>query len=317
MTDQFHPGQVWLDTGGQPINAHGGGMLYHEGVYYWHGECRPQGPSTLNAQIGVSCYSSADLHHWKNEGVVLPVIHGDGSHPMAAGCKIERPKVIRNAATGKFVMWWHHDLKGMGHLNALAGVAASDSPCGPFEFIEVLKPHWRMFRDGTAYVDEDGEGYLLYATDDNASLAISRLSGDYLKPAAPWLKVFPDRFMEAPAIFKRAGQYYFIGSGCTGWAPNEARSAIGHSVFGGWHELGNPCQGKGSEITFGGQSTFVFPVAGRKDAYIFMADIWNPDNLADSRYVWLPITFQEITNHPGPRPFISWHERWGLDIFAA
>ncbi|KAA3689690.1 glycosyl hydrolase family 43, partial [Bacteroides salyersiae] len=25
----------WLDTSGNPINAHGGGVLYHEGTYYW------------------------------------------------------------------------------------------------------------------------------------------------------------------------------------------------------------------------------------------------------------------------------------------
>jgi len=32
------PGEVWLDTAGKTINAHGGGMLYHNGTYYWYGE---------------------------------------------------------------------------------------------------------------------------------------------------------------------------------------------------------------------------------------------------------------------------------------
>ena len=32
------PGEVWKDTDGNPINAHGGGLLYHEGTYYWYGE---------------------------------------------------------------------------------------------------------------------------------------------------------------------------------------------------------------------------------------------------------------------------------------
>src|SRR5262249_17442133 len=35
---EFAPGQVWLDTEGHAINAHGGGILFHEGVYYWYGE---------------------------------------------------------------------------------------------------------------------------------------------------------------------------------------------------------------------------------------------------------------------------------------
>lgn len=34
----FIPGEVWKDTDGNPINAHGGGLLYHEGTYYWYGE---------------------------------------------------------------------------------------------------------------------------------------------------------------------------------------------------------------------------------------------------------------------------------------
>ena len=33
----FIPGQVWNDTDGNPINAHGGGLLYHNGTYYWYG----------------------------------------------------------------------------------------------------------------------------------------------------------------------------------------------------------------------------------------------------------------------------------------
>ncbi|MEI7534032.1 MAG: glycosyl hydrolase family 43, partial [Verrucomicrobiae bacterium] len=36
----FAPGEIWRDTSGHPINAHGGGILYHEGVYYWYGELK-------------------------------------------------------------------------------------------------------------------------------------------------------------------------------------------------------------------------------------------------------------------------------------
>ena len=36
----FTPGEVWRDTDGQPINAHGGGLLFHGGAYYWHGEAK-------------------------------------------------------------------------------------------------------------------------------------------------------------------------------------------------------------------------------------------------------------------------------------
>ena len=37
-TADFHPGEKFRDTNGELIQAHGGGMLYHEGVFYWYGE---------------------------------------------------------------------------------------------------------------------------------------------------------------------------------------------------------------------------------------------------------------------------------------
>lgn len=36
--DIVTPGSIWKDMDGNPINAHGGGILYHEGTYYWYGE---------------------------------------------------------------------------------------------------------------------------------------------------------------------------------------------------------------------------------------------------------------------------------------
>lgn len=32
--DRFTPGEVWLDTDGKPIQAHGGAVLVHDGTYY-------------------------------------------------------------------------------------------------------------------------------------------------------------------------------------------------------------------------------------------------------------------------------------------
>lgn len=313
-TLKIQPKQVWLDTEGHPINAHGGGVMHHGDVYYWYGECRPEGPSSLDALIGVSCYSSHDLLSWKNEGVALSVVPDD-SHPLAAGCKIERPKVVHNPRTGKFVMWWHHDIKGCGHDRALAGVAVSDTPTGPFEFLKVLRPNWLMARDCTLFQDDDGTAYFIHASDDNANLVICRLSDDYLEPTTTLVKAFPGRYMEAPCVFKHVGVYYLIGSDCTGWQPNEARSAFASSIWGDWKEFGNPCLGEGAETTYGAQSTFVLPVAGKPGAFIFMADAWRSENLADSRYVWLPVTFRAIAGYPAPRPFVRWHDAWDLSVF--
>jgi hypothetical protein len=34
----FRPGEVWCDTEGNRVQAHGGGMFYEDGTYYWFGE---------------------------------------------------------------------------------------------------------------------------------------------------------------------------------------------------------------------------------------------------------------------------------------
>ena len=31
-------GELWPDDNGEHINAHGGGVMYHDGTYYWFGE---------------------------------------------------------------------------------------------------------------------------------------------------------------------------------------------------------------------------------------------------------------------------------------
>ncbi len=132
VSNPFHPGKIWLDDKEQHINAHGGGILYHDGTYYWYGEHKCD--STTRAMVGVTCYSSKNISDWKNEGVALSVIDDDNSD-IAKGCVIERPKVIYNNKTGKFVMWFHLELKDKGYSSARAGVAVSDNPTGPFRFI--------------------------------------------------------------------------------------------------------------------------------------------------------------------------------------
>lgn len=40
----FYPGNLWLDNNEKIINAHGGGILYHAGKYYWFGEHKGKTP---------------------------------------------------------------------------------------------------------------------------------------------------------------------------------------------------------------------------------------------------------------------------------
>jgi beta-glucanase (GH16 family) len=348
----FTPGLPWFDTDGQIINAHGGGILFHNGTYYWFGEHK--GATSNAAFVGVTCYSSVDLYTWKNEGVALPVSDDDSS-PIVRGCTIERPKVIYNAVTGKFVMYFHLELKGKGYSAAQRAVAVSDKPTGPYELVgngrvnaghwplnmsqqqinsdveasdfdKWWTPQWRvaikdglfvrrdfeggqMARDMALFVDDDGKAYHIYSSEDNLTLHIAELTGDYLGYTGKYVRVEPGGHNEAPAIFKRDGCYFMITSGCTGWDPNAARLLSSDNIMGEWTLHSNPCRGQGAELTFNSQSTFIVPVAGKKGAFIFMADRWQPKNPIDGRYVWLPVLFENN------RPELKWFDKWDLSIF--
>lgn len=168
----------------------------------------------------------------------------------------------------------------------------------------------QMARDMTLFIDDNGKAYHIYSSEENSTLHIAELSDDYLGYTGKYARAFPGRFMEAPTIFKMNGKYYFIASGCTGWEPNAARSAVSDNIFGPWKELGNPCMGKDADVTFNSQGTFVLPLAGgKKDAFIFMADRWNPANPIDGRYVWLPLKFD------GNSPILQWEDDWDLKAF--
>jgi len=139
--DSFHPGELWYDTEGDVINAHGGGILFHQDVYYWFGEYRygRDRPSQERSSPGVSCYSSTDLYNWTFRGIVMKTLDEEG-HDIERGAIIERPKVIYNQRTAQFVMWFHLELKGQGYGPALAAVAVASSPTGPYKFLGSKRP---------------------------------------------------------------------------------------------------------------------------------------------------------------------------------
>jgi hypothetical protein len=145
------PGEIWPDNEENNINAHGGGIIFYNGTYYWFGEHRLARSEKDRTHYGVGCYSSKDLVNWKNEGLALKVTE-DTTSLLIRGCVIERPKVIYNKKTGKFVMWFHHELKGQGYKAALTGVAVSNTITGPYKYIRSVRPNagtWPMnFTEG-------------------------------------------------------------------------------------------------------------------------------------------------------------------------
>jgi hypothetical protein len=355
----FRPGQPWPDSSGVPINAHGGGILHHDGVYYWFGEHKIAGEAGNRAHVGVHVYSSPDLYQWKDEGIALKV-SDDPRSEIRRECILERPKVIYNRSTREFVMWFHLELKEDGYSSARSGVAVADRATGPYRYLHSQRPNaglWpsnapaenqkplgetdlahlramefpggpaedyppdliyrrdfargQMARDMTLFVDDDGAAYHIHASEENGTLHISRLSDDYRTSGDRYVRIFPGRFHEAPALMKYRGRYFLIASGCTGWFANAARLAVADSIWGPWQEIGNPCRGdeKQRATTFDSQSTYILPVANKSNAFIFMADRWRPENAIDGRYVWLPVQFDNGI------PFLEWKDEWYLEFF--
>ena len=309
------PGAEWLDTQGNVINAHGGGILYHDGTYYWYGECKGDSTYLLDSVKtwecwradagGVSCYSSKNLVDWQFEGIVLPSRPNDLGSELHPSQVIERPKVIYNDSTGKFVMWMH--IESPDYEKAHAGVAISDTPTGEFEYLGSFKPNGGDSRDQTVFKDEDGRAYHICSTDWNRTLSISLLNREYTAPSGIRTLAFVEESREAPAVFKHEGRYYMITSGCTGWDPNVAKWSVADSMLGEWTPMGNPCVGEGAGKTYDSQITFVLPVEGHNDAFVAMFDRWNKTDLINSRYVWLPLRFED------GRPVVEWIDSWSIE----
>ncbi len=315
LNTSFRPGQPWLDTDGKPIQAHGGCMLFDNGTYYWFGENK-DGENYLDESkgflhrvdvIGVSCYSSTDLLNWKNEGVVLRAEPNNPQSDLHPSKVLERPKVIRNPKTGKYVLFAHVDTADYEY--ACIGIAISDKPTGPYIYLGSIRPNGNDSRDMTVFQDDDGSAFLFFSSEWNKTLHIIQLDNEYLRPTQNESRAFIGQSREAPAVFKHGGKYYIISSGCTGWDPNQAELAAADSPLGPWTVLGNPCIGPNADITFHAQSAYVFPLAGNSNALIAMFDRWNKDNLRDSRYVWLPVRFEN------DQVKIRWQEPWDLTAF--
>ncbi|KUO22379.1 RICIN domain-containing protein [Streptomyces dysideae] len=279
-------GTQFNDTTGAGMHAHGGGVLKVGSYYYWFGENRNED----NTFRYVSAYRSTDLKTWEFRRHVLSA----ATDPELTDAKIERPKVIYNAATGKFVMWMHKE-NAADYSQARAAVAVSDTVDGDYTWQGSFRPLGHMSRDITAYVDDDGTGYMISAARNNLDLHIYRLTADYTGIDALVANPWPDGHREAPALFKRGGVYFMLTSGATGWNPNQQKYATATDITGPWTAM----QNIGDSTAYGSQTAYVLPVQGTAGTeFLYMGDRWGNsfgENVNASQYVWLPLEFPTST----------------------
>lgn len=285
-------GTIWSDTQGNLIQAHGGMILKFKDRYYWYGENK-DGPTFTDSSgnlrvdfLGFSCYSSWDCMNWKNEGLVLSN-SDDPSSDLYKGRVGERPRVLYNSKNNNFVLWFHLD--SADYTEARAGIAVSQSPTGPFQYLGGIHPNKSDCRDLTLFQDHDGLAYLIHSSDWNKTLRISQLTDDYLNVNGLCALALVEQEREAPALFFHNDVYYMITSGCTGWEPNSALTAVSDHLLSGWKLTGSPCVGARSRQTFAGQGTCIFQ---KGSAHYLMLDHWNPKDLRCSGYSILPLKLE-------------------------
>ena len=114
--NSIKPGAVWLDTAGKRIEAHGGSLIYIDGVYYWYGEDKSK--SLHGSGIwhnGVRLYSSTDLYNWERHPSNPMVVDGfDARDPMVM--KID----------GRWVMYYTGNVPAEKGNHVVAAVFSDD-----------------------------------------------------------------------------------------------------------------------------------------------------------------------------------------------
>lgn len=285
MYDSIRPGQVWLDTSGKPIQAHGFSVFYSkkDETYYWYGENKEftkGGPFNTVWHYGVRCYASKDLYNWEDKGLIISPQPDDLDSPLHPTYCMDRPHILYCEKTGKYVAW----LKIMcGVTSQFMSVLQADSFLGPYEFVhKMYKPLQMDTGDFTlALDDKTGKAYFIFdrphfevvtaALDDT----FTGVTGEY---SEHYKNLHPPYSREAPVYFSKDGLRYLITSGVTNYDPNPSQVCTFTDWHGEYQDLGSPCVGKDADTSFFGQFTCVLRVPD-SDLYIAMADRWKPRKL--------------------------------------
>ena len=301
--NSIRPGEVWLDTEGKPIQAHGFQVTRIGDKYYWYGEDKTNTLFGTNMMFGgVRCYSSTDFYNWKDEGLIVTP-DPDPASPTHHCQKLERPHILRSPKTGRWVCWLKSQSND-GHFVILE----ADSFMGPYRYVRSLKPCGFAVGDFDMYSDpETGKGYVWFERPHWEQIC-AELTDDYLDASGKYSEHFvgqtPPLTREAAAHFVMDGRHYIYTSGTTGYTPNPSEVAVFDDYHGDYKTLGNPHIGDPYDHSFCSQITSVIKIPG-KNLYVAMADRWQPHtNKTDiPKKEWNSFLKRYKDHRPYPRDF--------------
>lgn len=341
----IYPGREWLDTDGNKIEAHGGSMFYENGWYYWYGEDKSHTRKKGKVWTwGIKCYRSQDLVNWEDLGHIIKPTPDDKTSIFHPNRRLDRPHVIKNTKTGKYVLWLKYNDKA--HFAILTADALTD----PYTLVNpFFQPDGRKAGDFDLTVDEvTGQGYL-YVELDHKEVLVYKLTEDYCgvteEKAVIYTDLNPPFSREAPTYFRHNGKHYLMTSGMIGYVPNPCEVAVAEDFMGPYTILGNPHVADDSSASFNSQPSCAFRVEGTEQIVV-MADRWVPDyvmtkerydafvraiysrydrkykasfkdmvtmltspmmgsaDTSRARYVWLPVEWDDDV------PQIRWRDAW-------
>ena len=290
-------GQLWRTTTGDVVQAHAPGFLRVNDIWYMCGEDRSR-----QWNPDVNLYSSADLKTWTFEKKIIQ--NGVTTSELGRTRMIERPKLLYNAKTGKYLVWCHYESRNYGASEAAC--FESDSVNGIYKYVWSGRPLGVKSRDCNVFQDSNGTAYFISTTEENQHLGLFRLSDDYHE-AVEHTQLFSFQRREAPAIIKLPdGRYFMFNSACSGWEPNQCKWSTTMDLKDGWTRLANV----GNSIAYDTQAAAILEIKGTKTTtYLYVGDRWQDPGLAESKTIIFPVTFQNDST-----PHLEYRERFDINF---
>lgn len=193
---------------------------------------------------------------------------------------MDRPHIIYNARTKKYVCW----LKIMNKDGTQSEtVLTADDILGPYQLVkEGIRPLGMSAGDFDLAVAPDGKAYYYFERVHSETICAD-LNEDYTDVTGYYSthfpRISPPYVREATAHFYRKGKHYLVTSGTTSYLPNPSEVAVGDSWHGPFTVLGNPHLNDETNTSFHSQISSVFKVKGKQDLYIACADRWLPNEM--------------------------------------
>jgi hypothetical protein len=275
----FRPGEVWLDTTGKPIQAHGGSVIQVDDQFYWYGENKEFTTGKTDVWTwGVRCYSSTDLYNWKDLGLIIPPDTMTKQSPLSPANFLDRPHITYNKQTRQYVCWIKLMSEGSTQTRT---VLLSDSITGPYRIVrQDVRPLGMNAGDFDLAVSSSDNKAYMYFERVHSELICADLNEDYTNFTSYYSTHFsrsgPPFVREAPAYFYRRGKHYLATSGTTGYFPNPSEIAVADTFHGPFQLLGDLHPRDRSKTSFNSQISCIFKHPRKKNLYIACADRWIP-----------------------------------------